>query len=123
MKTTIKGLAALSRAAPYNEDGKKKFKREAMGFLRRLANDLNLDKNDYDIRFNPGGIGVPGDATLHHERLYVNVGDCIGGMIGLARSCKGRKDYTGGVNNPILTIHDYVYVLQICRQILRAQDG
>ena len=116
---TIKDLCALSQGAMDNEDGKKKFRKEATAFMKQLAYELDLNKKDYDIRWNPGGTAVAGDVTLHHERIYVTVGDCIGGMLGLARSCKGRKDYTGGQNNPILTHHDWDHVLLVCRQILR----
>lgn len=120
---TIRELCALSRGAVDDHFGKQRFKKSAVAFLKHLAYELALDPSDYSIRWNPGAQAVTGDATLHHERLYVTIGDEIGGMLGLARRCNGRKDYAGGVNNPILSHHDLDHVLLVCRQILRVQEG
>lgn len=84
----------LARQAGYNEQGKAQYKTLAMKLLRRVAKELALPKGTYDLRFNPGGIAVAGDATLHHEKFYLTVNE-TGVMY---RTCKGRKDYTGGAN-------------------------
>jgi len=71
-------------------------------FLRRLAADLGLAPGSFDIRSNRAGIAVSGEVTLHAEWLYVQLGEsCIGrgGVSVLYRSCKGRKDYSGGQNH------------------------
>lgn len=120
MNKTITELAALAMAAPYNEPVKKAYLREAKRFLRQLAEELELAPGDYDLRTNPAGIAVPGDATLHHERIYVTLGDCLGGMIGLARTCEGRKDYTGGSNNPIMEHSTNDWLVATCLRLLRA---
>lgn len=87
-------LVRLGRLAPYNEGMKAAFKKESMSFLRSLAKKLQLNKGDYSIRFNPGGIAVSGDATLHHNNFYLT----ISGTGSYWRTCNGQKDYTGGQN-------------------------
>ena len=76
---------------------KAEFKKTAMVELRWLAKALKLPKDSYDLRWNEGGPAVSGEATLHHERLYVQVSrGCMGrGSDVLYRACKGRKDYCG----------------------------
>ena len=90
----LKHIHLLSKSASYNEDAKSKFKKAAMKYLRELAKALELKTDSFDIRFNAGGIAVSGDATLHHEKFYFTIGE-VGVMW---RTCKGRKDYTGGGN-------------------------
>lgn len=79
---------------------KEKFAREAKAVLRLLAKELGIERKGYDLRWNPGGIAVCGEATLHADNLYVQfTQSCLGPAIGfMYRSCKGRKDYTGGPN-------------------------
>ena len=64
--------------------------------MRKLATALGLEAGTYEIRSNPAGIGSSGEVTLHGERIYVQAG-CLGGL--LVRSCQGRRDFTGGLNN------------------------
>lgn len=94
MKSKLAIITELARAAGYNEQGKAEYKKLALSVLRQIARDLNLAKGTYQIRFNPGGIAVAGDAILHHDRFYLTTGE-IGVMW---RTCKGQKDYTGGRN-------------------------
>ncbi len=116
---SIQELCTLSSRAGYNAPVKVIFLRAARHALSELANDLGLSQADYSIRTNKAGIAVAGDVTLHHERIYVTLGAYAGQMLGLARSCKGRKDYTGGGNNPICDYHDWDHVRVVCRQLLR----
>ncbi len=88
-------ITDLARQAGYNEQGKAQYKTLAMKLLRRIAKELPLVKGSYDIRFNPGGIAVAGEATLHHDKFYLQTSE-TGIMF---RTCKGRKDYCGGGNN------------------------
>ena len=68
--------------------------------LNALAKALGLARGQYEIRWNPGGIGVSGDDRLHAERLNVAMDDNCGRFGSFYyRSCKGRKDYTGGPND------------------------
>lgn len=84
-----------ARCSPYNEEAKADYKRFSLNLLKSIAKDLRLAKCDFSIRFNPGGIAVSGDATLHHNLFYLTISEC--GI--MFRSCKGQKDYTGGQNN------------------------
>lgn len=85
----------------YNEPKKTVFHREAKKALKDLAKKLGLDSSEYDLRSNKGGIAVTGEITLHTDKLYVQIsGDVFGGGLKiLYRTCKGRKDYSGGQNN------------------------
>ena len=66
--------------------------------LRRVAEQLGLKKEDYDLRTNMGGPAVRGETTLHGDNIYIQIGSQFGSEV-LIRSCKGRKDYVGGTNN------------------------
>jgi hypothetical protein len=83
-------------SASYNEQVKATFKKEGMALLRKTVKLLGLAKVSYDLRYNAGGIAVSGDCTLHSETFYVTFNLDFAGV--LVRTCKGRKDYTGGPN-------------------------
>jgi hypothetical protein len=82
----------------YNQENKEMFRRAAMAMLRKVALHLRLPTGSFEVRFNPGGIAVSGDATLHSEGVYVTLNADGFGLGVLVRSCKGRKDYAGGRN-------------------------
>lgn len=84
-------------SASYNETAKAKFKKDGMALLRKVVKLLGLEKDTYDVRYNAGGIAVSGDCTLHSDTFYVsfNLDGCNWVLV---RTCKGRKDYTGGPN-------------------------
>ena len=84
-------------SASYNETAKATFKREAMALLRKVVKALELAKGTYDLRYNAAGIACSGDAILHAEGFYVSFNLDISEWV-LVRTCKGRKDYTGGPN-------------------------
>ncbi len=90
----LKIITDLARQSGYNEQGKAAYKRLAMSVLRSIAKGLGLPKESYNIRFNAGGIAVAGEATLHHDRFYLQTSEA-GVMF---RHCTGQKDYTGGAN-------------------------
>ena len=92
MKTSE--IVRLARNSGYNDDIKNEYRKAAMAWLRAFAKRLNLNKSTYDLRYNPGGIAVAGDATLHHEAFYMTFGES--GL--MFRRCNGRRDYTGGAN-------------------------
>lgn len=71
-----------------------KYKRE----LRRVAKAMGLLLGQYDLRFNPGGVAVWGEVTLHTDRYYIQASKGYDTGV-LVRTCKGRKDYTGGMNH------------------------
>lgn len=80
-----------------NEDKQSAFRKTATK-LRKLAKDLGIPKENYEVRPCYGGFGVGGEAILHADNLYINAplfkneGTCY------FRSCNGRKDYSGGSN-------------------------
>ena len=89
------------KCASYDADRKRLFHSQARRLLLDLAASLGFAPDAYDLRSNQGGIAVSGEATLHGDRLYVQVSQpATGSDTGiLFRSCEGRRDYTGGRNN------------------------
>lgn len=84
----------------YSDEGeraKRAFHREAKARLKKLASDLGMAPGTYDLRTNLAGPASRGETTLHGERIYVQVGGLMNQI--MFRTCKGRKDYTGGHNN------------------------
>jgi hypothetical protein len=90
----------LTFPVAYDEDQKRRFHAEVRRRLAALAKALGLKPGSYDLRSNPGGIAVSGEITLHHERLYLQVSQStLGAEHGiLFRTCAGRNDFRGGVN-------------------------
>src|SRR6202047_2748735 len=88
----------------YDADRKRLFHSQARARLLDLAAVLGLAPHEYDLRRNEGGIAVSGEATLHADRLYVQVSQpATGSDTGiLFRTCEGRRDYTGGRHNSAL---------------------
>ena len=80
---------------------KESFHRDGKRFLKSLATALGLSSKAYDLRSNKAGPAVSGEVTLHADRLYVQLGEFSTrpGISILYRSCKDRKDYSGGQNN------------------------
>ena len=85
----------------YDPEAKHLFHAHARRQLRALAKALDLGDGEYDLRSNEAGIAVSGEVTLHSDHLYVQVSQpATGSDTGiLFRSCEGRRDYVGGVNN------------------------
>jgi hypothetical protein len=73
--------------------------RRAAKALRALAAELGIPPSAYDIRHCYGGPAVSGEAIFHSDTLYINA-PLFPSLekLGYFRSCKGRKDYTGGWN-------------------------
>ena len=84
----------------YDAAHKRSFHAAARGRLRKLADLLGWPKDSYDLRCNPGGVAVSGEVTLHSEGAYVQVSQSfLGPDCGiLVRACRGRRDFTGGMN-------------------------
>lgn len=79
---------------------KEEFIKLSKAYLRMISKELGLSKGEFEIRVNRGGAAVSGEITLHSDTLYVQFSQsCLGTDFGfMYRSCKGRKDYTGGTN-------------------------
>lgn len=84
----------------YNPTLKSEFLNLGRQMMMRLASSLGLNEDQYEVRVNEGGIAVSGEVTLHTDRHYIQFCPSrIGGEGFLVRTCKGRKDYTGGRNH------------------------
>lgn len=110
-------LADLKRSASYDPDAKKLFHSAAATMLKRLQKELGGIYGEGGIRHNQGGIAVSGEVTLHLDNLYVQVAQFAFDSKGvLYRSCRDRKDYTGGMNN-FATFEDLCDTEQFARVI------
>ena len=96
-------LASFVRCAKsdvsYNEEAKAKFLRDGKRVLRTIAKKLDLRPGSFDIRINPAGPAVSGEAILHSDQLYIMLSQSLDGANFMFRSVRGRKDYTGGNNH------------------------
>ena len=89
------------KSASYDPEAKREFHTHGRRQLLALAAALGLADSDHDLRSNEGGIALSGEVTLHADRLYVQVSQpATNNDTGiLFRSCEGRRDYHGGMNN------------------------
>ena len=87
-----------------------------------MAGELGVAPGSYDLRSNKAGIAVSGEVTLHHDQVYIQVGQSIisGGMDILIRSCSGRRDFSGGLNNfvPLAMLDDLPALAQRVRMLV-----
>lgn len=91
---SIQSVMDSAKNSSYNEGVKELYRKRGQKWIRQLAKALCLEKKDYDVRWEAGGIAVSGDITLHHEKFYIQINE-----FGVYwRACRGRKDYTGGPN-------------------------
>lgn len=94
-------LEVAMRSVAYNAEAKDLFHRRGKALLKQIACDMGYAKDSFDVRSNKAGIAVSGEITLHTDDLYVQFAQgCFGSeMQILYRSCKHRRDYSGGSNN------------------------
>jgi hypothetical protein len=96
----MKLATIMQHSIGYNPELKAKFHAKAKRCLRWLAEkELGLQKGEYGIRSNMGGIAVSGEITLHTDWCYVQVSQFRPAFEVMFRSCNGRQDYTGGQNH------------------------
>jgi hypothetical protein len=90
-----------TKVCGYDPEQKTAFHRAARERLKALAGAMGWDAGTYELRSNQGGIAVSGEITLHHEAVYIQAAQgALGpGMGILIRTCRGRRDTTGGPNN------------------------
>ena len=119
--TNTQELVHLATNVPlsYNAENKARFHKLGKKFLGQVAKALNLPLGTYDIRSNMGGIAVSGEITLHTDTLYVQLSKGSITNRFFYRSCKGRKDYTGGSNqwmdwNQLLNFNETVELFRLC---------
>lgn len=118
----LEAAVGFGRRASYDGEMKAEWKRRAMAVLHQVAKDLYLAPGTFTVIFNPGGIAVPGDAILHHDRVYVNLEPSMfASGVGYARRCAGQKDY-GGKWGPGWENHDipssYEGLVRLVRDLL-----
>ena len=94
-------IKVATTSVAYNETAKNEFLRMSKQLAMRMAFGLGLNEDQYEIRVNKGGIAVSGEVTLHTDTHYIQFSQSCGILEKgfLVRSCKGRKDYTGGRNH------------------------
>lgn len=102
-KKTIADLAPMANINGYDDRAaavKRSFHSLGRRLLKDLASELRMPAGSYEIRSNLGGVAVSGEVTLHHEGLYVQLSDNMGaGAHVLYRTCKSRRDHSGGMNH------------------------
>lgn len=96
-KANLTRFVALSSKS-YDDVAKKEYQALGRKLLKALAEIMGLQKGEFDIRWNPGGIACAGDHTLHTDWFYLALHDNLGMGWFYYRTCKSRKDYTGGHN-------------------------
>ena len=77
---------------------KETFARIGKKIAREIAKLMELAPGTFDIRYNKAGPAVMGDLRLHTDSLYLTLEPSYSGLGFMYRSCKSRKDYTGGTN-------------------------
>lgn len=110
------------RSASYDADQKQLFHRHARARLKALAQELKFPSGSFDLRSNAGGLAVSGEITLHHDTVYIQVCQPATGWDSgiMIRTCKGRRDYTGGANNfvPLRMLDDLPTLADRVRSIM-----
>ena len=94
----LERFVTLTKEAQYDYINKEEYRKLGRRILKRVVELMGLNKGEYDIRWNPGGQACSGDHTLHANWFYLALHDNIGSGWFYFRTCKGRKDYTGGHN-------------------------
>lgn len=105
LHTDTQQLARLQDIHAYSDaaaERKVAFHKIGKTWARHLAKRTGLPIGTYDIRSNQGGIAVSGEVTLHAEHFYLQLSESAisggGGIDIMYRTCRGRKDYSGGNN-------------------------
>jgi hypothetical protein len=91
----------MSESLSYNPEGKAAFHIYGRKALMAVAREMGLTREDFNLSNNRAGIAVSGEITLHTDSLYIQLSQPCYGLHNeiLYRTCEGRKDYTGGMNN------------------------
>ncbi len=89
----------ITKLANYGKNSydKETFHRLGRAYLKMIAQVMGLVAGTFEIRSCKGGPGVMGEVILHTETVYIHLSGESNGEF-YYRSCKGRKDYTGGRN-------------------------
>ena len=119
----LKHMADLMAAAPNSTAAKRRWLTAAQLACKSVAEDLGLEPGTFEVRTCEGGSAVPDEVILHGESLYLCIGTSKPGgkLVGYARSCEGRKDYTGGANRWLSIWMSFDKVVQVCREAMAAR--
>ena len=116
-----------NRSCSYDEQQKRRFHTTARSRLKKLAAELEFPPSTYEIRANRAGIAVSGEVTLHHERVYIQVGQfgLSSGHGILIRTCEGRRDHSGGPNHfvALSLLDDIPALAAVVRTIVSHHGG
>jgi hypothetical protein len=96
--TDLVRFVNLTSGATYHHLRKEECRKLGKKILKALAELMGLQKGEFDIRWNPGGIACRGDHTLHTDWFYLALHDNLGSGWFYYRKCKSRKDYCGERN-------------------------
>ncbi|WP_246658550.1 hypothetical protein [Mesorhizobium sp. GR13] len=90
-----------TKSCSYDDKQKRRFHSIARSRLKKLAAELGLPAGTHEIRSSRAGSAVSGEISLQHDRFYLQVSQfgLASGHGILIRTCKGRKDHTGGANH------------------------
>lgn len=97
-RSELNEFVYLTKAAQCDYIRKERYRKLGRKILSALAKHMKLQRGEYDIRWNPGGVACSGDHTLHANWFYLALHDNCGLGQFYFRTCKGRKDYCGGAN-------------------------
>lgn len=116
----LKRFISLTSTCGYDSSGKRKQEYKNLGqrILRYIAQEMDLKEGEYEIRWNPGGVAVSGDHTLHTSKVYLAFHDNLCSGWFYYRSCNGLRDYSGGSNqivhwNKLRNIQQLIDALKI----------
>lgn len=96
--TEIKALILLTKYPIHGYSGyaKNNFKLLGTKYLRMIAKKMGCTEK---VKWNPGGIAVSGDITLHTDKFYVQFSQFCFMNKFFYRACDGIEDYTGKTNH------------------------
>lgn len=85
----------------YNYLDRKQLHDLAKRYLRKMAKEIGLEKDQYRLSNNMGGETDSGEITLHTDKFYLQICNKFSGngVQILYRACDGRYDYAGKQNN------------------------
>ena len=97
-RNKLERFIGLTSQSSYDEFLKERYWKLGQEILKYIVYLMELKKGEYEIRWNPGGIAVSGDHTLHTDKFYLALHDNCGLGSFYYRTCKGMRDFSGGPN-------------------------
>ena len=99
-KKDIINFSNLCGCCGYHPERKEQHRKLGRKILRELVKLIGLEKEEYEIRYNEGGIAVDGDHVLHTHKFYLALSDNLGAGWFFWRKCHGIKDFGTGTDTP-----------------------